>query len=53
MNTTPTAPATVHPSCPPSYICDTPDGAGLKAAGVFAIVAIVVLVLAAAKRSGR
>lgn len=53
MSTTPTAPATVHPSCPPNYICDTPDGAGMKAAGIFAVVAILVLLLAAAKRSGR
>lgn len=27
--------ATTHPSCPPSWACDTDDAAGLNAVGIF------------------
>jgi len=42
-----TVAATTHPSCPPSWACDTPDGAGMSAFGWFALMACGVLLLAA------
>ena len=49
----PTASGTVHPSCPPSWACDTPDGSGLSAAGIFALVCVGLLLLAAATNKRR
>lgn len=49
MKTTPepsASTATTHPSCPPSWACDTTDAAGLNAFGIFAACAAGVLIIA-------
>lgn len=49
MNPTPqptTSTATTHPSCPPTWACDTNDAAGLNAFGIFLACAVAVLFVA-------